>query len=359
MHKKCLACIIGCFVCASVCTAEVLSWRANAGKRFEATVTVTDSLISVDSVVDNPVVVTERDIMQEEAAARKSTIPYLSSIPSFPKGSISPGARWQSTGKVHYNLASFGMKEPLVVEVTVSYTYVGMKTVGKRSYCHITAEWRPVRSFGKVEAAETGINRISGISRLDLYWDNKAGCPKKASLLEEVQYRFTDGTSLMTRRTTDEVFKTTVDLERETIVRNLKSQITSQKVADVDIVETDTGVALSVENIQFEPDSARILDSEKAKLRKIAAILSSFKGNALSVVGHAANPGGSSERELVDLSTARAKAVAAFLSAEGMPGTIAVAGKGASEPLASNDTAAGRSKNRRVEIVIMDKEIVE
>ena len=55
-----------------------------------------------------------------------------------------------------------------------------------------------------------------------------------------------------------------------------------------------------------------------------------------------------------ELSTARATDVVRYLAAQGVnPNILAAQGFGDTQPVASNDTAQGRAKNRRVEIVIM------
>jgi chemotaxis protein MotB len=57
----------------------------------------------------------------------------------------------------------------------------------------------------------------------------------------------------------------------------------------------------------------------------------------------------------VDLSKARAQSVADFLIAQGVPPSIiTVSGLGDAQPVASNDTAQGRSKNRRVVMDIIE-----
>ena len=56
-----------------------------------------------------------------------------------------------------------------------------------------------------------------------------------------------------------------------------------------------------------------------------------------------------------DLSRARADSVRTLLAATatGTPERFSAEGRGDAEPLASNDTAAGRAKNRRVEITLL------
>jgi chemotaxis protein MotB len=57
----------------------------------------------------------------------------------------------------------------------------------------------------------------------------------------------------------------------------------------------------------------------------------------------------------VDLSKARANAVSAYLVGQSVPANlISTVGLGESHPVASNDTAQGRAKNRRVEIDIVE-----
>ena len=76
-------------------------------------------------------------------------------------------------------------------------------------------------------------------------------------------------------------------------------------------------------------------------------------GNLVWVVaGHTDNVGG--DRSNYELSKRRAESIAAYLTAQGKinPARIMVVGYGESTPLADNKTEAGRSKNRRVEILV-------
>jgi OmpA-OmpF porin, OOP family len=71
----------------------------------------------------------------------------------------------------------------------------------------------------------------------------------------------------------------------------------------------------------------------------------------INVVGHTDSVG--TEEYNQELSVRRANAVKEFMVSEGIdPGIIDVKGMGEAEPVASNDTAAGRAENRRVEISV-------
>jgi len=194
---------------------------------------------------------------------------------------------------------------------------------------------------------------------MDLYWDDKSGCPKQFDLTEENQYRFAENTALLTKKETSEEFKTVTDIVRERVTKQLNDQIKAQKVQNVEVKQTDEGIMLSIENIQFDAESSVLSDAEKAKLKGVGALLAALKNRKLSIVGHAANTAGSIEADLVTLSTARAQSVADFLVQSGIKTAdqVVASGMGGSKPLDTNDTPEGRSKNRRVEITILDEEV--
>lgn len=360
MIKKSTGIAILALFTLTAASAETLTWKAVSGQQYETKMTIQESVTGPDTVQAKKPRATTATMSQEDAASRQSTIAWLEGIPSFPRAPVEAGGTWQSSGTVSYDLSAFGYVEPLKVRVPVSYTFLGLSESDNRTYYHIRAEWFPLTILPKSVSKRTGITRLSGHSVLDLYWDNRSGSPKRSALTEEIQYRFTDASSLLLTRDTAEDIKTVTDIVRERDIKQLSNQITSKKVANVEVKQTDEGIVLSIENIQFEAESAVLTESEKAKLTNIGNILSGLKNRRLSIVGHAANPAGSDEKGLLSLSAERAKAVAEFLVASGFrtadtADTIVTSGMGGSKPIASNDTAEGRSKNRRVEIVIMDE----
>ena len=95
------------------------------------------------------------------------------------------------------------------------------------------------------------------------------------------------------------------------------------------------------------------MTAEEKKLQKIGEVLKQFN-NDLLITGHWAERGTESARQA--LSESRAKSVADFLIKNNIRNEyhIFTQGKGSSQPVASNTTEEGRSRNRRVEITIMD-----
>ena len=136
-------------------------------------------------------------------------------------------------------------------------------------------------------------------------------------------------------------------------VRKLQETFKNYNLDNVNVSQGEKGLTLSIENIQFEPDSDKLLPSEQKKLQKIGEVLKQFN-NDLLITGHCAERGTESARQA--LSESRAKSVADFLIKNNIRNEyhIFTQGKGSSQPVASNTTEEGRSRNRRVEITIMD-----
>jgi outer membrane protein OmpA-like peptidoglycan-associated protein len=95
--------------------------------------------------------------------------------------------------------------------------------------------------------------------------------------------------------------------------------------------------------------------SGKASLKQVATELEGYPDAEVLVEGHTDNVGGDEINQKI--SEQRASSVATTLKKDyGVKNNISVIGKGKTEPIASNDTAEGRAKNRRVEIIVTTAE---
>jgi len=115
------------------------------------------------------------------------------------------------------------------------------------------------------------------------------------------------------------------------------------------------GTIISMSDILFDVGKATLTQDLKTNLAKIAGILTIYKDANVQVEGHTDNVGGEEYNQ--KLSEKRAENVMQFLV---NPGGIAATrltsmGYGFSKPIADNATKEGRQKNRRVDLVIMDK----
>ena len=156
-------------------------------------------------------------------------------------------------------------------------------------------------------------------------------------------------------------FKGTTEAEITQFTRSnddfesVQQQIKHLQLENVLVTENEKGLTISLENIQFKPDSAILEESEKEKLQKIAAILKNYPNNDLLVTGHTALAGTKESR--LELSRQRAKSAADYLLSLGVKDKyhIFTQGFGAEQPVASNQTEDGKARNRRVEITILDE----
>jgi OOP family OmpA-OmpF porin len=111
-------------------------------------------------------------------------------------------------------------------------------------------------------------------------------------------------------------------------------------------------VGLVLENVQFETNSNQLTAESKAVLDQVAdSIKARSDITSLMVIGHTDSMGAADYNQ--SLSERRAKAVADYLASQGVDaGILSSKGMGESAPIADNGTAAGRAKNRRVELKV-------
>ena len=141
--------------------------------------------------------------------------------------------------------------------------------------------------------------------------------------------------------------------------QELNEKLAAEQARDVlDITRLDSdalkiGVA---SDASFAVDSSTLSQNAQSIFNKIANVLKDYEKTAIHVVGHTDSTG--SEQHNLELSQKRAQSVAGFLTGRGVDSQrVLTWGRGESEPIASNNTEAGRAENRRVDIVI--KPIVE
>jgi chemotaxis protein MotB len=138
--------------------------------------------------------------------------------------------------------------------------------------------------------------------------------------------------------------------------QQLNNQLKGEVTADeAEITQLQNVVRVTLANGILFPEGGWELDANgKTTLAKLAPVLKTLTGQKIEVKGYTDNvPIGPELRQRfatnVDLSKARAQSVASELIAQGVPASIiTVAGFGDVNPVASNDTAQGRAKNRRV-----------
>jgi outer membrane protein OmpA-like peptidoglycan-associated protein len=104
-------------------------------------------------------------------------------------------------------------------------------------------------------------------------------------------------------------------------------------------------------DVLFDTAKFSLRPLAREKLAKVAGIVSGHPGLSLDVEGHTDSVGGDEYNQ--KLSEQRGESVRDYLVQQGMSASsVTTRGFGKTQPVASNDTTAGRQQNRRVELVI-------
>ena len=104
----------------------------------------------------------------------------------------------------------------------------------------------------------------------------------------------------------------------------------------------------------FTPNSNTIHETSKSALRQFATVLNNYPDTQIQITCHTDNTGRSDYNQT--LTERRARSVYDYLCEQAVSSTrMDYAGKGIYEPVATNNTAAGRALNRRVEILVVGR----
>jgi len=115
--------------------------------------------------------------------------------------------------------------------------------------------------------------------------------------------------------------------------------------------KTERGMVVTIGDVLFATDRAELNANGMANVKKLAEIMTQNPDRTVMVEGFTDSTGSAAHNK--DLSERRAASVAQALAGLGVPRErIAMRGYGEAFPVASNDTAANRQLNRRVEIVL-------
>jgi outer membrane protein OmpA-like peptidoglycan-associated protein len=115
--------------------------------------------------------------------------------------------------------------------------------------------------------------------------------------------------------------------------------------------DTSRGLMINISDVLFDFGQATLTATARDKLAAIAGVLMDYDGVSLHLDGHTDNIGSAAYN--LDLSRRRANAVRDYLVSQGVQAVdVTAAGLGKARPVASNETAEGRQKNRRVEMLI-------
>jgi outer membrane protein OmpA-like peptidoglycan-associated protein len=132
---------------------------------------------------------------------------------------------------------------------------------------------------------------------------------------------------------------------------DLRAQLLDQFNRILETRDTPRGLVVNMGDVLFDFGKYDLKPEAREKLAKLSGIVLAHSGLNLAVEGYTDNVGGDDFNQ--KLSEKRAETVRTYLAQQGLEESrVTSQGFGKSSPVADNSTAAGRQKNRRVEIVV-------
>jgi len=139
--------------------------------------------------------------------------------------------------------------------------------------------------------------------------------------------------------------------QAEQAQQQLRQQLLQQFNLILETRDTARGLIVNMSDVLFDFNKYTLRPAAREKLAKISGIILSHPGLRLEVDGYTDSIGG--EGYNLKLCHPRAGAVRDYLLSQSIaPDNVTARGFGKDNPVASNDAAAGRQKNRRVEMVV-------
>jgi len=138
---------------------------------------------------------------------------------------------------------------------------------------------------------------------------------------------------------------------------SLRRYLYENKVPDTVVKDAQSGIQITMQNLNFIADSAQLLPSEISRVAQIADSLKEILQTGdytVLVEGHTADV--NKPEGQMNLSIQRAQAIVNALIEQGLDAKLfTYKGYGGTKPIADNSTPEGRAENRRVEITVMPK----
>jgi len=136
----------------------------------------------------------------------------------------------------------------------------------------------------------------------------------------------------------------------------MREQLRQQLNTILETRNTARGLIVNMSDVLFDTAKYTLRPGAREKLARVSGILLAHPTLKIEVEGHTDSVGGEEYNQR--LSEQRAAAVRDYLVQNSIPvNNVTAVGFGKTRPVASNDNAAGRQQNRRVELVVSGEEI--
>jgi outer membrane protein OmpA-like peptidoglycan-associated protein len=148
---------------------------------------------------------------------------------------------------------------------------------------------------------------------------------------------------------------TTAELaQREANLAVQQAESLRRQLENLQLRQTESGVVVTLGDVLFESGATDLVTEAFSSIEEVVDLLQSEPEKLIRIEGHTDSTG-STETNL-RLSQQRADAVLTALVGLGVDASrVTSVGMGEDFPIASNDTAEGRSRNRRVDVILLDQ----
>lgn len=294
--------------------------------------------------------------------------PSFRSFPTFPKDKIKIGDKWNATAERAVDPLNKGIITRL--PIYIQYQYTGDGKYHDEDIFILKAQWATRYGISYFDSqGDRELKSAMGSHKADIYVSKKTGCALLVRDIVDETFVYQDGNKINFQGFITLFTEYPPAIDREIIIPTLnriaknnddKNDDDTQKdffkdkdVPDISYENTNRGIRLTIQNLQFKPNSSELLPGEENRLNQIAKVLKQAKNSMFLVEGHTASTGNISGEK--QLSVERAYTIAEELIKRGISAEKFIyKGSGSSKPIASNETPEGMAKNRRVEITILE-----
>lgn len=294
--------------------------------------------------------------------------PSFRSFPTFPKDKIKIGDKWNATAERAVDPLNKGIITRL--PIYIQYQYTGDGKYHDEDIFILKAQWATRYGISYFDSqGDRELKSAMGSHKADIYVSKKTGCALLVRDIVDETFVYQDGNKINFQGFITLFTEYPPAVDREIIIPTLnriaknnddKNDDDTQKdffkdkdVPDISYENTNRGIRLTIQNLQFKPNSSELLPGEENRLNQIAKVLKQAKNSMFLVEGHTASTGNISGEK--QLSVERAYTIATELIKRGISAEKFIyKGSGSSKPIASNETPEGMAKNRRVEITILE-----
>ncbi|WP_169714829.1 OmpA family protein [Spirochaeta cellobiosiphila] len=280
-------------------------------------------------------------------------MPVARNVPILPDRDIQIGDTWTALGEEVHDLREvYGIEEPYHLPFVATYKFEGYRDHDGRSLPVISVKYSINQRTGlegdlvpllfQVESAQV------------LFWDPDLGWTTYAKESYYIKLYLSTGDMYEFTGIAEGYILEVEEMDRDKVASDINKDIQDSGLGETQVVPTEKGVSLVMDDIQFYPDSDELLPGEEDKLQKIGNILKKYPSRDLLIEGFTADIG--SRDSQLTLSEKRAQKVGSLLLSWGVRNSdqLLFRGWGGQKPVATNETEEGRKKNRRVEITILE-----